>query len=62
MTRQRTANETPGTHKGKAFRVTRTSLDQELIPPAVECLKTLRVVHVVDQNAAVGSSIEGNTQ
>jgi hypothetical protein len=50
------------THKWEVFRIARASLDQELVPPAVECLETLGVVHVVDQDTAVGSSVEGNAQ
>lgn len=48
----------PGTHKWEAFRVSRASLDEELVPPAIQCLKALRVIDVVDQNAAVSSSVE----
>lgn len=50
------------THKREALGVPRTSLDQELIPPAIKCLETLVVVHVVDQDTAVGSPVEGHTQ
>ena len=48
-------------HKWKTLGITRTSLYQELISPAIECLKTFCVVHVVDKHAAVCASIECNT-
>lgn len=48
------------THEWKAIRVSWRGLNQELIPPAIECVETLGVVDVVDQYAAVGTSVERN--
>lgn len=50
------------TYKWEALRVARARLNQKLIPPAVQGFETLCVVHVVDQNTAVGSSVESDTQ
>lgn len=36
------------------------SLDQELVSPAVQCVETLRVVHVVYEHAAVGAAVKGH--
>lgn len=46
------------TYKWETLRVTRAGLDEELVTPAVKCLETLRVIHIVDKNTAVGTSIE----
>lgn len=50
------------THKGKVERIPRRSLDQKLVPPAIQGLKALGVVDIVYQNAAVGTSIKGHAQ
>ena len=47
------------THEWEALRIHGTGLDQELVPPAVECVETLRVVDVVYEHAAVGAAVEG---
>lgn len=40
----------------------RASLDEELIPPAVEGLEGLGTVHIVDKNATVGTTVERDTE
>jgi hypothetical protein len=37
-------------------------LDEELVAPTVECLKTLGVVHIIHKNTAVSSPVESNAQ
>ena len=49
-------------HEGETLRVAGRGLDQELITPAVECFEGFRAVDVVDQDAAVGTSVEGYSQ
>lgn len=49
-------------HKGKAFRISRARLNEELIPPAAQSFEAFRVVHVVHQNTTIGSAIEGNAE
>ena len=49
-------------YKWEALRVHGASLDQELVPPAVECIKTLGVVDVVNEHAAVGAAVECDTE
>lgn len=49
-------------HEGEVFRISRAGLDQELIPPAVECLEGVGCSHIEHQHTAVGSTIERNTQ
>ena len=49
---------TDGTYERKALRISRTSLDQELIPPAVQSVKALGVVHIIDKYAAIGASVK----
>ncbi len=50
------------THKWEAFRVHGTGLHQKLVSPAIQGIEALRVVDIVDENAAVGAAIEGHTQ
>lgn len=50
------------TYKRETLWISRASLDKEFISPAVEGLETLGVVHVVNQYAAVGSSVKCDTQ
>lgn len=50
------------TYEWESLWVSWACLDQKLIPPAVESLKTLGVVHIVDQDTAVGSTVEGDSQ
>jgi hypothetical protein len=49
-------------NKGEVIRVARRGLDQELVSPAVQRIETLGVVHVVDKDAAVGASVEGDAE
>lgn len=49
------------TYEWEAFGVPGARLDQELIPPAVQGFETLGVVHVVDKDAAIGSTVERNS-
>lgn len=49
-------------YKRESLRIHWASLDQKLIPPAVQRLKTLRVIHVVYQNAAIRASVERHAQ
>lgn len=39
-----------------------TCLNQELVSPAVQGLKALRAVNVIDQHTAIGSTVECHTQ
>lgn len=50
------------THKRKALGISRGRLDEEFVAPAIQRLETLRVVDIVDQNAAISTSIESDTQ
>lgn len=50
------------TYKRKVGWISRRSLDQKLVSPAVQGLETLGVVDVVHQDAAVGSSVECDAQ
>lgn len=46
------------TNKWEVGRVPRRSLDEKFVSPAVQRLETLGIVHVVDQNAAISTSVE----
>lgn len=46
------------TYKGKAFRISRARLDEKFISPAIQGFKALGIIHIVDQNAAISSSVE----
>jgi len=48
--------------EGEILGVMRTCLDQELVSPAVQSLKRLQAVHVVDQYATVCATVEGHTE
>lgn len=50
------------TNEWEVGRVPRRSLDEEFISPAVQCLETLGIVHVVDQNAAISTSVERHAE
>lgn len=50
------------TYKWEALRIHRAGLNQEFVPPAIQGIETLRVVHVVYEHAAVGTAVEGNTE
>jgi hypothetical protein len=50
------------TYEWEALGISWAGLDQELVPPAVQRLETLGVVHVVDKDTTVGTSVEGDTQ
>lgn len=45
-------------HKRKVLWVSRTGLDQELVPPAVKSLEGVGCCDVKHQDAAVGSAVE----
>jgi hypothetical protein len=49
-------------NEGEVLRVPRRRLDQELVPPAIERLETLARVDVVHQDAAIRSTVEGDTE
>jgi hypothetical protein len=49
-------------YEWEALRVHWAGLDQELIAPAVQGIETLRIVHVVNEDAAVGATVESHTQ
>lgn len=53
---------TTKTYERESLRIHRARLYQEFVPPTIQRLETLRVIDIVHQNAAVGASIEGNTQ
>ena len=55
-------NLVPENNEGEVLRVVWACLNEELVPPAVECLKGLGAVDVVDEYAAVRATVEGNTQ
>ena len=48
--------------EGEVLRVMWTSLNEELVPPAVESLERLGAVDVVDEYTAVRAAIERNAQ
>jgi hypothetical protein len=50
------------TYEWEALRVHGASLDQKFVPPAVECVETLGVVDVVYEHAAVGATVECDTE
>ena len=49
-------------HEGEALGVHGTGLNQELVSPAVKGVETLGVVDVVDENTAVSTTVECNTE
>lgn len=49
-------------YEGETLRVHRAGLDQEFVSPAVEGVETLGVVDVVDKYAAVGTTVESDTE
>lgn len=49
-------------YEWEILRIPRAGLDEKLIPPAVESLETLGVIHVVHQDTAIGSTVERNPQ
>lgn len=49
-------------HEWKALWIARGGLDEELVAPAIEGVKTLGVVNVINKDAAVCTTIEGNPQ
>jgi hypothetical protein len=52
----------PEHHKREILRVSRARLDEEFVAPRIERLERLCRVDVVDEYAAVGSSVERDTQ
>lgn len=56
------ANIVRTTYEWEALGVHRASLDQELIPPAVESVETLRIVNVVNEHAAISAAVKGDAQ
>jgi len=48
--------------EGEVVRIPRTGLDEEFVSPRVERFETLTRVDVVDQDAAIRSSIESDTE
>ena len=48
--------------EGEVVGVAGTSLDEELISPAVQVLEGLGNIHIKDQDAAVGTTVERNTE
>ena len=52
----------PENNKGEVLRVMWARLDQKLVPPTVQRLEGLQAVHIVDQHAAVCTTIESNTE
>lgn len=53
---------TSSTHKREVLWISRTGLDQEFIPPAVEGVEALGVVDIVDQYTAVRAPVESHAQ
>lgn len=47
-------------YEGKALWIARGGLDEELVAPAIEGVKTLGVVNVINKDAAVCTTVEGN--
>jgi len=50
------------THKGKVLRIHGARLDQKLISPTVQGIKTLAICDIKTENAAIGSTVECDTQ
>lgn len=50
------------TYEGETLWISWACLDQELVAPAVESFETLGVVHIVDQDTTIGSTVEGDSQ
>ena len=48
--------------KGEVVGVPGARLDQKLVPPAVEGLKALDVVHIEHQYTAIGTTVECHTE
>lgn len=48
--------------KGKVVWVFRCRLDQKLIAPRVDRIKGLGIVDIVDEDAAIGASVESHTK
>ena len=51
-----------GAYEGEALWIARGGLDEELVAPAIEGVKTLGVVNVINKDAAVCTTVEGNAQ
>lgn len=49
------------TYEWEALWIHWAGLHQELVPPAIQCVKALGVIDIVYQHAAIGASVEGNT-
>lgn len=49
-------------NEGEIFRIMWARLDEELIAPTVKCLERLGTVHVVYEDATVGTSVERHTE
>lgn len=56
------ALETPMSYKWEVGRISRRCLDQELISPTVQRLKTLGIVDVVNKNTAVCATVKSHAQ
>lgn len=50
------------THEWETLGVHRAGLDQELVSPAVQGVERLGIVDVVDEHAAVGTTVESNPE
>ena len=50
------------TYKREIVGISRAGLNKEFVPPAIQSIKALRIVHVVDQHTTVGASIKGYAQ
>lgn len=48
--------------EGEVVGVAGTSLDEELVPPAVQVLEGLGDIHIKYQDAAIGTTVERDTQ
>ena len=49
-------------YKGKVLRILGVGLDQKLVSPAVQSFEGLCAVDVVDEHAAVGTTVKGDSE
>ena len=49
-------------YEGEALWIARGGLDEEFVAPAIERVKTLGVVNVINKDATVCTTVEGNAQ
>jgi hypothetical protein len=55
-------NLIPKNDERKVFRVVRASLNEEFVPPAVQCLEWFSAVHVIYEYTTVGTTVERDAE